>query len=179
MTGPATTQATTTESRIAGFAPLARADARVLVLGSMPGVASLAAGQYYAHPRNAFWPLMGRLLDVDPALPYAERVDRLTRTGVAVWDVLAQCRRPGSLDANIDRASEEVNDLVLFAQAHPRLRAVCFNGGKAWSAFRRHVDADALPGLARHRLPSTSPAHAALDFAAKLAAWQIVRELLA
>lgn len=165
---------TTATPPLRGFAPIAAADARVLVLGSMPSAASLAAQQYYAHPRNAFWPLMGELFDAGPGLPYAERAARLRAAGVAVWDVLAACRRDGSLDAAIDPASMQINDFPAFFAAHPGITRVFFNGGTAEAVFRRWVlrrlDPLALPALVR--LPSTSPAHAGRSLAAKLAAWR-------
>ena len=105
----------------------------------MPGAASLAAGQYYAHPRNHFWPIMGRLVGAGPELPYAKRVRRLKSCGIAVWDVLESCVRPGSLDADIEEGSIAVNDFAGFFDAHPRIGAVFFNGAKAESAYRRHV----------------------------------------
>lgn len=159
--------------RARSFPPLAEATARVLILGSMPGQASLAAGQYYAHPRNAFWPIMGALLDAGPELAYPRRVERLQAAGIAVWDVLAECERPGSLDADIVAASVQANDFAGLLTGLPALRAIAFNGSAAEQAFRRHV----LPGLPELRatllrLPSTSPAHAARSLAEKLAAWQ-------
>ncbi|QLQ24531.1 MAG: DNA-deoxyinosine glycosylase [Dechloromonas sp.] len=160
-----------------GFPPIAAPGARILILGSMPGQASLAAGQYYAHPRNAFWPIMGALLGFAPALPYPERAVRLAAAGVALWDVLHACTRPGSLDTAIDRDSAEPNDFAAFFAAQPGIRHVFFNGSAAAALFRRH---DQLPpGAAGTRLPSTSPAHAGRNFADKLAAWQAVADALA
>jgi TDG/mug DNA glycosylase family protein len=160
-----------------GAAPLVRSlppvvapGARVLILGSMPGAASLAAGRYYAHPRNAFWPIMGALVGAGPALPYPERLAVLTSAGVALWDVLATCRRAGSLDQAI--RDEVPNDLAAFLAAHPRLGLVGLNGAKAAASFRRHAGAALPPGVAAVTLPSTSPAHAGLPFAAKLARWR-------
>ena len=161
------------------FPPIASSGARVLILGSMPGRASLAAGQYYAHPRNAFWPIMGRLLDFDATGPYPARVDALKVAGVAVWDVLHSCHRPGSLDSAIADDSLVANDLSGFLAAHPEIRHVFFNGAKAETCFRRHIKrtmADLQIGFAR--LPSTSPAHAGLPFAKKLEAWRAVTRAL-
>jgi hypoxanthine-DNA glycosylase len=163
-------------SRIEGFPPLARPDARVLVLGSMPSQASLARGQYYAHPRNAFWPVMTRLFDLR-ATDYAGRAAELTARGVAVWDVLRACTRPGSLDSAIDEASIVTNDFAGFFRAHPGIRRVYFNGAKAEAVYRRRVLpelAGAAAGLPLARLPSTSPAHASLDLAGKTAAWRVL-----
>lgn len=158
-----------------GFPPVVAAGAHTLVLGSMPGAASLAAGEYYAHPRNAFWRIMGDLLGAAPELPYAQRLQRLGAAGLALWDVIGVCARPGSLDADIDAASVEVNDFAGFFAAQPAIRRVFFNGAAAETAFRRRV----LPGLAGRplllcRLPSTSPAHAARGYAEKLAAWSAI-----
>ncbi len=162
-----------------GLPPIANPAARVLILGSMPGAASLAAGQYYAHPRNLFWPLLAELLDFDPALPYAARVRALKAAGVALWDVIGACRRPGSLDARIDARSIVVNDFAGFFARHRRLTTVCFNGATAAASFRRHV----APSVAAHTLdylslPSTSPANASIPEARKRAAWAVVAEVL-
>jgi hypoxanthine-DNA glycosylase len=158
-----------------GFPPIAAADARVLVLGSMPSVASLAKQQYYGHPHNAFWPIMGRLFGAGPELAYGERQRILCARGVAVWDVLRQCYREGSLDAAIRGDSEAANDFVAFFRAQRSIHTVFFNGRKAESAFRRHV-LEQIAELGREfryvRLPSTSPAHAGRSFEQKLAAWR-------
>lgn len=163
-----------TDARANSFAPVFAADARVLVVGSMPGRRSLAAQQYYAHPRNAFWPIVGGCLGFAPALPYAERLRWLGAAGIALWDVLASCERPGSLDADVRLADATTNDFAwLFAQC-PRLLHVLCNGALAHTQFVRRVvpqlDANRTPTV--HRLPSTSPAHAGLSAAAKLAAWR-------
>ena len=158
---------------VQGFAPVAAADARILVLGSMPGVASLRQVRYYAHPRNAFWPIAAQVLGFDPAADYPARLQALQHAGIALWDVLQACERPGSLDADIRVDTLVPNDFVAFLGAHPRLVRVCFNGAKAASLYRRHV----LPRLQARPLqyvdlPSTSPAHAAASFEKKLAAWR-------
>lgn len=140
----------------------------------MPSRRSLAESQYYAHPRNAFWPLMGRLLGFDPGANYADRVAAMQAAGLAVWDVIAACRRPGSLDGDIDDATLNVNDFPSFFRQHGDIRAVCFNGQKAAQVFRRRVLSRLTesPAFELHTLPSTSPAHAALDIDAKYAAWR-------
>jgi double-stranded uracil-DNA glycosylase len=157
------------------FPPLARRDARVLILGSMPGAESLRQQQYYAFAHNQFWSIIEALFGVARELPYAERVAALTGKRVAVWDVLKSCERVGSLDGSIRPESERPNDFPKFLAAHPRIRAVFFNGAKAHSAFTRHV-LPRLGALAARltlvRLPSTSPAHAGMPRAAKLAAWR-------
>ena len=158
---------------VQSFAPVASADARALILGSMPGVKSLRAGQYYAHPQNRFWPFMGELVGATPALPYPERCARLTDAGVALWDVLASCERPGSLDSAIRDDTAQANDFDAFFASHPAIEAVLFNGTKAENSFRRFVlPAMARTGLEYRRLPSTSPANASQRQADKLAAWR-------
>jgi hypoxanthine-DNA glycosylase len=158
-----------------GFAPVARADARVLVLGSLPGQVSLARQQYYAQPRNAFWKIAGELFGFDPSLDYDARLRALVGQRVALWDTCAAAVRPGSLDARIQRASVVPNDFAPFLLAHPRIRRLCFNGAMAASLFERLV-LPALPQplreLPRVRLPSTSPAHAGMSHARKLEAWR-------
>jgi hypoxanthine-DNA glycosylase len=162
-------------SRIQGFAPVSSPAATRLVLGSMPGRRSLADGQYYAHPRNAFWPIMGALFDFDPVAPYPMRCDALRAAGIALWDVLGECERPTSLDADIVDASIRPNDFGRFLAGHRHIARILFNGAKAQHSFERHV----LPGLDAHlrqlprtRLPSTSPAHAGMRFEDKLAHWR-------
>lgn len=165
MTAPAA-------SAVRSFAPIVDARARVLVLGSMPGVASLDAERYYAHPRNLFWPIMDALFGFDAASPYAERLAHLAEAGIALWDVAGECVRPGSLDARIAAGSVVPNDIAGLLARYPGIQRICFNGATAESLFRRHVlpTLDAMPQLVR--LPSTSPAHAAMGFDAKLSAWR-------
>jgi double-stranded uracil-DNA glycosylase len=155
-----------------GFPPIAARDARVLVLGSMPGAASLQANRYYAHPRNAFWPIMGALVGADPALPYARRLARLKSAGIALWDVLDRCEREGSLDSAIVDTTAQVNDFATFFQRHSKLTAVLFNGAKAEAAYRRFGPPLESFDLRAWRLPSTSPANASVAFANKMAAWR-------
>jgi hypoxanthine-DNA glycosylase len=161
------------------FAPIANSAARVLILGSVPGVASLKAGRYYAHPRNQFWPIMAALLDADlPAMDYPQRCQTLLDAGIALWDVLRSCRRPGSLDADIAPDSIIANDFGEFFRHQPGIDRVYFNGAAAQQHFMRHALPQLrtldLPARQYLRLPSTSPAHAALDFQAKLRAWRVV-----
>ncbi len=162
-----------------GFAAEAAPGARVLLLGSLPGVRSIEAREYYAHPRNAFWPIVEALFGIDSALPYRQRILRLTAQRIALWDVLGASRRPGSLDAAIDLASAQPNDFRALFAAQRELRLVAFNGRKAAELFRRLV----APSLDRGppdylTLPSTSPAHAAMSFADKLALWSAVTRYL-
>ncbi len=159
-----------------GLPPVAAVDARVLVLGSMPGSASLTAARYYAHPRNAFWPIVGDLFGFDPALDYPARLAALQGAGVALWDVIGCCQRRGSLDAAIVADSIVANDFSAFFAVHREIRAIFFNGQAAATAFRRHVVAagQSLPAVNSQVLPSTSPAHAALSLADKRRAWSLL-----
>ena len=149
-----------------GLPPVLAADARVLILGSFPSEASLAARQYYAHPRNHFWPILGAVLN-EPLrdLPYRERVARVRAHRVAIWDTIVSCERAGSLDAAIRNA--ERGEIARVRRIARGLRAVCFNGGTAGRARSAWVEA----GYATLMLPSTSPAYT-LPVAEKLAAWR-------
>jgi len=154
------------------FRPIARRDARVLIVGSMPGERSLAAGQYYAHPANAFWPIVAAYCGVAPDASYVQRARAVRAHGIALWDVLHSCERAGSLDAAIVRRSSQPNDFVTFLRQHPRITAVLCNGATAHDLFVRRV----VPQLADRtlrieRLPSTSPAHASLRPDAKRRRW--------
>jgi double-stranded uracil-DNA glycosylase len=158
-----------------GFPPVSRKDTKTIILGSMPGKDSLAAGQYYAHSRNAFWPIMAEIYGASPALPYGERLEVLLRNGVGLWDVIRNCQRKTSLDAHIKESTIVVNDFVSFIQQHRQLRLICFNGAKGEQTFRRYVDNDLIPpSIDRIRLPSTSPANARMNFQQKLEAWREV-----
>jgi TDG/mug DNA glycosylase family protein len=160
--------------RAIGFAPVIDAHTRVLILGSLPGDASLKMGQYYAHPRNAFWPLIGSLLDEAlPALPYENRLVRLKTRGVGLWDVIASAERSGSLDAAI--RSPEAADLRGLALGLPSLSAVAFNGGLAAKLGRRILAN--LEGVALIDLPSSSPAHAR-PFEDKRQQWSVLTPYL-
>jgi len=167
---------------VRSFDPVAGERPLVLVLGSMPGIESLRAGEYYAHPRNTFWRILGDLGLCDPSDTYPLRIASLKRANVALWDVLATCQRIGSLDASIERESEVPNDISAFLVEHPSLRALYFNGSKAEQAFRAHIAAGLPPdqreSLTFQRLPSTSPAHA-IPYSQKFDAWRAILERLA
>ncbi len=157
------------------FPPIASRDATTLILGSLPGRKSLEMQQYYAHPQNAFWKLMGAIFDAGAALPYARRVRMLTVHRIALWDVLAAAERPGSLDSSIVHASATVNDFDSFFGSHPRIRRVFFNGRKAEEMYRRFALPKlgaSFPQIRYETLPSTSPAHAGMTFASKLERWR-------
>jgi hypoxanthine-DNA glycosylase len=158
------------------FPPIACATARVLILGSMPGVISLRESQYYAHPRNQFWRIVGELVGFDPAGPYEVRVASLSSADIALWDVLESCIRRNSLDSAIEPLSVVPNDFAALLAAHPRIGRICFNGAAAEALYLRHVRPRLPPGpeIEHLRLPSTSPAHAALSYAAKLQVWRAI-----
>ena len=152
-------------------------NSKVLILGSMPGEVSLKAKAYYAHPRNAFWRIMGELCGAGHSLPYEERLAVLDNAGIALWDSLRACTRPGSLDSAI--RDEEANDFAALFASFPEITHVFFNGAKSETAFRRSV----LPTLSRPkhvfaRLPSTSPAHAGMTFDEKVERWRVVTKVL-
>jgi len=156
------------------FDPVVDAHTRLLILGSLPGDASLKAGQYYGHPRNGFWRLVGGVIGVElAALPYPDRLEGLKAAGVGLWDVIASADRPGSLDAAIRNA--EAADLNRLVEGLPALRAVAFNGGTAARLGRRLLSARA--GIALIDLPSSSPAHTR-PLAEKAAAWATLSQAL-
>ena len=162
------------KARIRSFAPVADRNARVLILGSMPGQASLKAGRYYAHRHNAFWRIAADLLRFDRVAPYRTRAKALRSARIALWDVLHSCVRPGSMDALIDRDSEVANDFRKFFRTHRGITHVFFNGAKAEASFRRHVLPEIDATLRYKRLPSTSPANASVPFAGKRRAWRAI-----
>ncbi len=153
--------------RLSGLPPAITADSTVLVLGSFPSAASLAARQYYAHPQNRFWPIMGACLGIDlKAMAYAARIHAVNAAGIGIWDVYASCERAGSLDSAIRNAA--FNDFARAQRKAPGLRRACFNGRTAARAVR-HLEA---LGFDIVELPSTSPANASQSWAFKLAAWR-------
>lgn len=161
--------------KASSFKAIAGPDARVLILGTLPGAASLAADQYYAHPRNAFWSIMGELVGAAETLRYNERVQRLVERRIALWDVCASARRAGSLDAAIRPDSVVPNDIGGFLRRHADVGLICFNGMKARELFRRLVLPDLVPptrDIRRLTLPSTSPAYAGMPYERKLGAWR-------
>jgi hypoxanthine-DNA glycosylase len=157
--------------RLVGLPMVVARSTRLVVLGSFPGAASLQAQQYYAHPRNHFWPILSALWGVDlPGMPYRQRLAEVCRRGLGFWDVYASCRREGSLDSAIEAA--EPNDLSALLRRAPGLRAIAHNGGES----ARSMAVTAALGVPVHRLPSTSPANASWSFERKRAAWQEVFE---
>lgn len=159
------------DARRVGFAPVVNAATRLLILGSLPGEASLKVGRYYAHPRNAFWPLMARILNEElPSLAYEARLQRLLARGVGLWDVIASAERSGSLDAAI--RSPEAADLRGLVAGLPALCAVAFNGGLS-ARLGHRILAD-LPCIELIDLPSSSPAHAR-SMSEKSESWAVLK----
>jgi hypoxanthine-DNA glycosylase len=159
----------TSSCRLEGLAPVIARHTRLVVLGSFPGAMSLQTQQYYAHPRNHFWPILSALWRVElVAMPYAARIAEVKARGLGLWDVYAACRREGSLDTAIEDA--QLNDLTGLGRRAPQLEAIAHNGGESAKAMR-HTLALGVPVL---RLPSTSPANASWSFERKLAAWRAV-----
>ncbi len=157
-----------------GFPPILGAEARVLVLGTLPSQQSLIKNQYYGHPRNAFWPIMGELFGAGPNVPYVERTSLLSDGGIAVWDVLKSATRAGSMDSAIDEGSATPNDFAGLCSDHPELQLLCFNGQAAERLFRKRVPSEvqeSFDGVRFVTMPSTSPAYAAMGFEEKLARW--------
>lgn len=163
---------------LTSFPEIITPDSTVLILGSMPGTLSLRREQYYAHPRNDFWRIMGDLVGVPVESDYPVRIAHLKQTGIALWDSLKYCVRPGSLDAAIVAGSEEPNDFTALLADHPALRAIAFNGKKSEQVFRQQVlptiPAADVQRLALIGLPSTSPANAGFTYEQKLARWRVI-----
>lgn len=161
----------TPDNWCASFAPVVAADCRVLVLGSIPGQASLKAQHYYAHPRNAFWPIMSALLGEPLPQTFDQRYRWLNRHGIGLWDVIGACERAGSLDQAIVGASIQANDIEQLCQQLPNLKAIVCNGQTAYQQLRRHYPALLAQPLTILSLPSTSPAYASLTPAQKQLEW--------
>lgn len=180
-----------TVAQVQSFDPVSTSNARVLILGSMPGVASLTGHEYYAHPRNALWPIVLSMITAEPAsfcavqrYSYSARTSLLKKHNLALWDVLAECVRPGSLDSNIENTSIKMNDLVAFITRHKKLERLIFNGKVAADLYKRYlkdkVDVSLLNGgrrLATITLPSTSPAMASMTLDEKCTRWHSALDL--
>lgn len=161
-----------------GFTPIVNTHAKILILGSMPGEASLQKMQYYGHTRNSFWPIILTLLDQTADLDiidYSQRKNLLIKNKIAVWDVLQSCFRSGSLDTAIKMKSIKVNDFYTLFSRYNAIEKVCFNGSKAESIYTKYI----LPDISKDfkylkyaRLPSTSPAYASMNLQQKTQAWK-------
>jgi TDG/mug DNA glycosylase family protein len=154
-----------------GLPPLFSSHPRVLILGSFPSVLSLEHQEYYGNPKNRFWAVMELLFSVPSSLPYPERTTRLTASGIALWDVVVSCERPGSADSRI--RNPVPNNIAGFVQKHPSIRMVALNGSTAGRLYHQLCEVPDLPTVV---LPSTSPAYAAMPFTEKVKAWEILKK---
>ncbi len=145
---------------VKSFSPIAHESSKTLILGSMPGLISLQAGQYYAHPRNSFWPIIAGIYGFSAESPYEVKIQNVISHGIAIWDVLQSCERHGSLDSDIVNGTRVPNDFGLFFKQHPHIKRICFSGAEAENSFRRLVSMSLdLKNFRLVRLPSTSPAN--------------------
>ena len=162
-------------NRLTSFQPIIDERSRILILGSMPGVESLRLQQYYANPRNQFWKILYELFDSQASLDYAERVSFIKSKKVAVWDVIENCYREGSLDSKI--REEKVNDFRGLFKAFPDIRTVLFNGGKAFETYKKWIGFGTIPYLSFHKLTSSSPANTK-KYEEKLKEWVVLKKYL-
>lgn len=156
------------------FEPVVGKNSKLLILGTMPGVKSLEAQQYYAHERNAFWPILFELFNEAPTNDYQQKINLLIGKGIALWDTLQFCYREGSLDSNIKDALPNI--ITEFLTKNKTIKNVIFNGKGAenyYDKFHQRLD-----GIGYHSLPSTSPANARLKFVDKLDAWSVILSML-
>lgn len=160
---------------IESFDPEIDDNSKVLILGTMPSKESLNKGEYYANPRNQFWPIISSVLGINPELPYPERRTLLIKSGIALWDVLASCERPDSSDSKI--TNEVANNFKELFEDYKSIRYVFFNGTNAAGFFKKHVAIE-LPFPSGIILPSTSPAHT-ITLEKKVAAWSIIKDCIA
>ena len=158
------------------FPPIESDNSSILILGTMPGKASLQAQQYYAHPQNAFWRIISEIFGIKAKNTYEARTSSIVAARIALWDVLKSCSRESSLDSDIDNDTIMLNDFASFFNNHSHIHKVCFNGAKAESLYMRHIRPflQNSSNLKYIRLPSTSPANAATSFNEKLMAWTAI-----
>ncbi len=161
---------------IESFEPVIGTNPKVLILGSIPGIASLQAQQYYAHPRNAFWPIMANLFDIEWHDEYELRIQQVKKLPVVLWDTLKACHREGSLDSAILKDELEANDIVGLLKSHPGIDLIAFNGAASEKYFKKTVGKLLTDEqqVDLQRLPSTSPAHASKNFQQKLEDWKVL-----
>lgn len=160
------------------FPPIIGTAPKILILGSSPGVISLKKQQYFAHPRNAFWPIMAELFDIDTSQGYEHSVSQCESLPIIIWDVLKQCQREGSLDSAIEKDSIEVNDFAALFDQHYNIQHVFCNGGASYKWFNKLAFPLLPSSIDVIQLPSTSPAHASLNFEKKLEQWKQIKSVL-
>jgi len=165
---------------IESFEPVIGTNPKVLILGSIPGIASLQVQQYYAHPRNLFWPIMAKLFDVEWDNEYESRIRQVKKLPVVLWDTLKACHREGSLDSAILKDELEANDILGLLKSHPGIDLIAFNGAASEKYFKQTVGRLLTDEqqVDLQRLPSTSPAHASKNFQQKLEDWKVVMAYL-
>lgn len=156
------------------FKPSIDANSKVLILGSMPGVKSLKEQQYYAHPQNRFWKVLGRICNVDnlQELDYSQKLTILLQNGIALWDTIKSCKREGSLDSDIQ--NEIPNDIKILLKKYPNIETICLNGNKSYSAFKKYFP-DLLQKYNCYKMPSTSPANARYSLDRLVQEWSIIK----
>lgn len=154
------------------FKPSVNKKSKILILGSMPGVKSLAEQQYYAHPQNRFWKVMSELCNCDLiSIGYNERLKKLLENGVALWDTIGSCERKGSLDSDIKK--EKPNNIPQLLKKYPNIKRIYLNGNKSYSALKKYfpeILADEHYNI--YRLPSTSPANAGYGMKELMNEWK-------
>lgn len=166
---------TAADELLTGFNCVADSSAKILILGSMPGTKSIQEQQYYAHPRNAFWKIIEAIYQIPHDADYQQRLESLKQHKIALWDVVHQCVRPGSLDADIQSSSVQANDFKALFEFSPDISRIYFNGAKAGQLYRTKVLSAGIEHeeiLEYVQLPSTSPANAAMTFSQKLDQWR-------
>lgn len=163
------------EDHAEGFPPICGTAPRILILGSMPGKASLEKAQYYGHPQNRFWPLMQALAGIDASMNYNNRCEALCSANIALWDVIGSCERPGSLDSDIRDESIVINDIASLVSQNPSIRHIACNGKKAYQLFQQHSAHAVLSSKVEvSALPSTSPANAKWRLEDLIKSWQVI-----
>ncbi|MCB8817442.1 DNA-deoxyinosine glycosylase [Desulfosporosinus shakirovi] len=162
-------------SQVSSFKPIVDERSRILILGSMPGVESLRLQEYYANPRNQFWKLIYALFELEPSRSFEERVSFVKSKGIALWDVIENCLREGSLDSAIKE--EKVNNFRGLFKAYPSIKTVLFNGGKAYETYKKWVGFEALPDIRFLKLTSSSPANTK-KYEEKLREWGSIKGFL-
>lgn len=164
------------DQQVLSLDPIIDQNSQVLILGSMPGVESLAKQQYYANPRNHFWRILTTIFDNEDPVDYSARISVLHENRVALWDVIQSCQRTGSLDSNIK--DEEPNDFQKLLKSYPHIKYIMFNGGKAYEVFKKQIGFHSFSDIDFIKLPSTSPTPGrnVKSFAEKLEEWNVIKE---